>query len=52
MLRRIRRFQRMHQKLFYGSQCRASFRLGEIRVLDSKGQIDRVIPFNDTNREV
>ena len=39
-------------KAIPGSQCRVSFRLGEIHVLDSKGQIDRVIPFNDTNREL
>jgi hypothetical protein len=39
-------------KAIPGSQCRASFRLGEIHVLDSKGHIDRVIPFNDTNREL
>jgi hypothetical protein len=31
---------------------RASFRSGEIRILDSSGNVERVIPFNDTNRKL
>jgi len=31
---------------------RAWFRSGEIRILDSTGNVERVIPFNDTNRKL
>ena len=34
------------------AQCCASFRPGEIQVLDSTGTVERVIPFNDTNRKL
>jgi len=34
------------------AQSRASFRSGEIRILDSTGNVERVIPFNDTNRKL
>ncbi len=34
------------------AQERARFRAGEIRVLDSGGKVERVIPFNDTNRRL
>jgi hypothetical protein len=34
------------------AQNRASFRSGEIRILDSSGNVERVIPFNDTNRKL
>jgi hypothetical protein len=30
----------------------ASFRSGEIRILDSSGNVERTIPFNDTNRRL
>jgi len=30
---------------------RASFRSGEIHVFDSSGNVERVIPFDDTNRK-
>ena len=30
----------------------ASFRSGEIRILDSTGNIERIIPFDDTNRKL
>jgi len=30
--------------------CRACFGTGEIRVLDSTGMVERVIPFNDADR--
>jgi hypothetical protein len=31
---------------------RACFRNGEIRILDSTGNVERVIPFDDTNRKL
>jgi hypothetical protein len=34
------------------AQNRASFRSGEIRILDSSGNVERVIPFDDTNRKL
>ncbi len=34
------------------AQTRASFRLGEIRVLDSSGNVERIIAFNETNRKL
>jgi len=34
------------------AQVRACFRSGEIRIVDSSGRIERVIPFNDTDRKM
>jgi hypothetical protein len=34
------------------AQGRVCFRSGEIRILDSTGNFERVIPFNDTNRKL
>jgi len=34
------------------AQNRASFRSGEIRILDSTGNVDRVIPFNEADRKL
>ncbi len=34
------------------AEDRASFRSGEIRILDSSGNVERTIPFNDTNRRL
>jgi hypothetical protein len=31
---------------------RACFRSGEIRILDSSGNVERVIPFDDANRKL
>jgi hypothetical protein len=31
---------------------RACFRSGEIRILDSNGNVERVIPFDDTDRKL
>jgi len=31
---------------------RACFRSGEIRILDSSGNVERVIPFDDMNRKL
>ncbi len=33
-------------------QGRASFRSGQIRILDSSGNVECVIPFNDSNRKL
>ena len=32
--------------------CRACFRSGEIRILDSTGSVERLIPFNEMNRKL
>ena len=34
------------------AQGRANFRLGEVRVLDSRGNVERVILFNDKNQKL
>jgi hypothetical protein len=34
------------------AQSRASFRSGEVRIFDSTGNIERVIPFDDANRKL
>ena len=34
------------------AQNRACFRSGQIRVLDSTGNVERVIPFDDANRKL
>jgi Uncharacterized protein conserved in bacteria (DUF2188) len=34
------------------AQTRACFRSGEIQILDSTGNVERVIPFNDSNRKL
>jgi hypothetical protein len=34
------------------AQNRASFRSGEIRILDSTGNVERTIPFNESNRKL
>ncbi len=34
------------------AQNRASFRSGEIRILDSTGNVQRTIPFNETDRQM
>ena len=44
-------FQDKQDAISY-AQERARFRSGEIRVLDSGGNIERVIPFDDTNRKL
>jgi hypothetical protein len=31
---------------------RACFRSGEVRILDSHGNVERVIPFDDANRNL
>jgi len=34
------------------AQGRACFRSGEIRVLDPTGAVERIIPFNETDRKL
>ena len=34
------------------AQNRASFRSGEIRILDLTGNLERTIPFNETDRKL
>jgi len=34
------------------AQCRASFRSGEIRILDSTGKLERTIAFTKTDRKL
>ena len=34
------------------AQNRAWLRLGEIQILDSRDNVERVIPFNETNRKL
>ncbi len=44
-------FLKKDQAINY-AQNRASFRSGEIRILDSSGNVERVIPLDDTNRKL
>ena len=44
-------FPEKQQAINY-AQERASFRAGEIRILDSTGNIERTIPFNETDRKL
>jgi hypothetical protein len=34
------------------AQTRAQFRTGEIRVLDSRGNVNRTIPFSESDRKL
>jgi hypothetical protein len=34
------------------AQQRACFRSGEVRIFDSSGNVERVIPFDDSNRKL
>jgi hypothetical protein len=44
-------FPEKRQAIDY-AQRRACFRSGEVRILDSGGNVERVIPFDDTNRKL
>ena len=44
-------FPEKRQAIHY-AQERACFRSGEILVLNSNGAVERVIPFNDTERKL
>jgi hypothetical protein len=44
-------FPKKDQAIDY-AQCRACFRSGEIRVLDSTGKVERTIAFSETDRKL
>jgi len=44
-------FLKKDQTIYY-AQGRASFRSGEICILDSIGEVERTIPFNETDRKL
>ena len=44
-------FPEKRQAINY-AEGRAWFRSGEIRILDASGNVERVIPFDDTNRKL
>ena len=44
-------FPKKDQAISY-AQERAWFRLGEIRILNSNGNVERIIPFNDVDRKL
>ena len=44
-------FPEKHEAVNY-AENRACFRSGEIRILDSSGNVERAMPFNDTNRKL
>ena len=44
-------FSNQEQAIDYAT-CRACFRTGEIRILDSSGAVKRVIPFNEAERKL
>jgi hypothetical protein len=44
-------WQRIGNQIDYAT-CRACFRCGEIRILKSNGAVDRIIPFNETDRRL
>jgi hypothetical protein len=44
-------FPEKYQSIDY-AQNRACFRSGEVRILDSTGNIERVIPFDEANRKL
>ena len=44
-------FPEKDQALNYARE-RASFRSGEIRILDSSGDVEHTIPFNETGRKL
>ena len=44
-------FPKKNQAINY-AQNRAWFRSGEIRILDSSGNVERTLPFNETDRKL
>ena len=44
-------FLSQEQAIDYAT-CRACFRSGEIRILTSNGIVERVIPFDETDRKL
>jgi hypothetical protein len=50
-VRESRRFLKQEDAIDYATG-RACFRSGEIQILDSTGNVERVIPFDDANRKL
>ena len=44
-------FPEKRQAINY-AQNRASFRSGKIQIFDSSGNVERIIPFNETDRKL
>ena len=44
-------FLRKEQAIDYAT-CRACFRTGEIRIVDSTGAVTRIIPFDEMDRKL
>jgi hypothetical protein len=44
-------FAEKRQAIDY-AECRACFRSGEIRILDSTGKLERAIAFNEADRKL
>ena len=44
-------FLKQDQAIKYAQRC-ASFRCGEIRMLDSSGEVERIIAFNELDRKL
>ena len=44
-------FPKKDQAIGY-AESRTCFRSGEVRILDSTGKVERVIPFDDANRKL
>jgi hypothetical protein len=42
----------MKDQAIYYAETRASFRSSEIRILDSSGNVEQTIPFNETDRRL
>jgi hypothetical protein len=45
-------FSRRKRQAINYAQNRASFRSGEIRILDSSGDVERIIPFTEAERKL
>jgi hypothetical protein len=44
-------FLTKEEAIHYATSC-ACFRAGEIRILDSRGAVERIIPFDETERRL
>jgi len=43
---------RIKEEAISYAQVRACFRSGEIRIVDPSGKVERIIPFNETERKM
>jgi hypothetical protein len=48
----VDRFAAECEKFIAFGQNRASFRSGEIRIFDSTGNLERIIPFSEADRKL